>query len=199
MAATMACSVGLLIGAIGIPAVAIAAGTDPTPLRVAVQNLDEDAAAALTDAEAEATAIFRSAGVALDWKPAGEGLLTIVILPERMAARMTSQTEDLGLTPALANGERSRRAYIFSSRVRVTANTLRLNAAKLLGCAMAHELGHMLLPIHSHTPLGVMRGHWDAKHLSLDGLNDLRFMPNQEAEIRREVERLQSTPTAPRV
>ena len=97
------------------------------------------------------------------------------------------------MTPVRVSGERSHRAYVFSDRVGAISSAVHMNTALLLGCAIAHELGHMLLPIHSHTPFGVMRGNWDARHLSLDGLNDMNFLPNQEAEIRQEVERLQMT------
>src|SRR5262249_44824247 len=147
-------------------------------------------AAALSEAEAQADAIFRSTGVGLDWKPAGEGLLTIVVLSDRMAQDMTTREEDLGLTPIPPRGVRRRRAYVFSGRGRTMAHTIHMNMARLLGCAIAHELGHLLLPNHSHTPFGVMRANWDARHLSLDGLGDMRFTRQQETQIREEVARL---------
>jgi hypothetical protein len=36
-----------------------------------------------------------------------------------------------------------------------------LLVSTLLGHVMAHEIGHLLLPVNSHASRGIMRGEWD--------------------------------------
>ena len=36
----------------------------------------------------------------------------------------------------------------------------------ILGHAMAHELGHLLLGMNSHSPTGLMRAHWTSEDLA---------------------------------
>ena len=50
---------------------------------------------------------------------------------------------------------------------------------------MAHELGHLLLPPHSHSPAGVMRATID---LELASAKKLRFTHDQGALIVRKIE-----------
>jgi hypothetical protein len=59
--------------------------------------------------------------------------------------------------------------------------------AHLLGCAIAHELGHMLLPRHSHSATGIMRATWDPGHLSIGTSDYVQFTPWQADWVRRSV------------
>ena len=56
--------------------------------------------------------------------------------------------------------------------------------AVILGDAMAHEIGHLLLGPRAHSSTGIMRGQWDRAQLqrALKGLQ--RFTPQQSATIR---------------
>ena len=57
----------------------------------------------------------------------------------------------------------------------------------LLGCAIAHEIGHLLLGPNSHSPTGIMQGHWSANELQFGGWGRRRFTPHQAEIIRAEV------------
>jgi len=61
-------------------------------------------------------------------------------------------------------------------------------AAVILGDAMAHEIGHLLLGLRTHSSTGIMRGQWDRAQLqrALKGLQ--RFTPEQSATIRAAME-----------
>jgi hypothetical protein len=61
-------------------------------------------------------------------------------------------------------------------------------AAVILGDAMAHEIGHLLLGPGAHSSTGIMRGQWDRAQLqrALKGLQ--RFTPDQSATIRAAME-----------
>lgn len=50
----------------------------------------------------------------------------------------------------------------------------------ILGCIMAHEIGHMLLGPNSHSTGGIMRGEWDAESIRLMTMGTLLF-PSQQA------------------
>jgi hypothetical protein len=57
--------------------------------------------------------------------------------------------------------------------------------ADILAVAIAHEIGHGLLPPPAHSPTGIMRAAWegdDIRH-ALDG--PIEFTPTQAETIRR--------------
>jgi hypothetical protein len=49
---------------------------------------------------------------------------------------------------------------------------------------MAHELGHLLLPINAHSADGVMRGHWDLRFIPHAGAGVLNFSAEQARLLR---------------
>jgi hypothetical protein len=103
--------------------------------------------------------------------------------PSAAAARLPASDDALGLTPATPSGP-ARRAYVLEDRIRASLHDLHMEFPTLLGCAMAHELGHMLLPLHAHSDTGIMRANWDAAHLSTGTSDYLHFTPWQEKMIR---------------
>src|SRR6516165_4992254 len=54
----------------------------------------------------------------------------------------------------------------------------------VLGHAMAHELGHLLLGTNSHSPSGLMRAHWTGEDLTNASKGNLRFSQEQCLRIR---------------
>jgi hypothetical protein len=84
-------------------------------------------------------------------------------------------------------------AYIFYDRVERVAQT-HLNASRepgtddmyaviVLAHAMAHEMGHLLLP-YGHSSTGLMRADWNAKDLRLAEDGRLNFTSEQAELIR---------------
>ena len=51
-------------------------------------------------------------------------------------------------------------AYVFYRRVRAEANRYDVSTGLVLACAIAHELGHLLLPAPAHAADGLMRATW---------------------------------------
>ena len=51
-------------------------------------------------------------------------------------------------------------ATVFADRVRPLATALRIDEGTLLGRAMTHEIGHLLLGSLEHSATGLMRGDW---------------------------------------
>jgi hypothetical protein len=151
---------------------------------------DPDIQANLVDrAKAEMSRIYRDVGVDIAWigetptATGADGLqplassdrhLTLVILCRELTEEVT--TEETALGAAVGTREyRGRMAYIFYDRVERVAQT-HLNTSRepgtddmyaviVLAHAMAHEMGHLLLP-YGHSPTGLMRAEWDAKDLA---------------------------------
>ena len=119
----------------------------------------------LVRAQQLATEIYEQAGVTLDWSegtsPAGR-TLTIVLTTMATAPRGIAP-ESMGVAPSPGDGSRGTTAYVFMDRVTAFVSAHRVSAEYVLACAMAHEIGHLLLPPNAHDVMGVMRGSWHAK------------------------------------
>ena len=163
-------------------------------------------------AKAEVTRIYRDAGVNVVWinaassgsrslLPQSSGTsdpgFALVVLPREMTDQMTVTTEAVAteaLGVAIGTREhRGRMAYVFYSRVERIART-RLNMSRqverddiynliVLAHAMAHEIGHLLLP-YGHSSTGLMRADWNAKDLRLALDGRLKFTSEQAELIR---------------
>jgi hypothetical protein len=80
--------------------------------------------------------------------------------------------------------EMGRAAYGFKDRALQIAHKRHQDVAQVLAYAIAHELGHVLLPRPAHTDKGIMRAEWngdDLRHIAIDGL---RFTPAQATQMR---------------
>jgi len=124
---------------------------------------------ALSSAVAEATAIFKEAGVRLEWSvrrssdladPPSESLvpaniITVQVLASPRDARISQDPTKLGAVPGADRGGRI--AYLFSSRIEIVAKRNSVGFGVLLGIVLAHEMGHVLLKGRPHTPSAIMR------------------------------------------
>jgi hypothetical protein len=64
--------------------------------------------------------------------------------------------------PRLPNGERNKN-----------------DTALVLGCVIAHELGHLLLGVHGHSNGGIMQAHWGIEQTQLALMSQLSFLPEE--------------------
>jgi len=156
-------------------------------IRVTLEDYASLTESELKDAEAQASRIFGTAGITVEWGTAGASGLRVAIVSAEMTRHLPSSVDALGFAPTDEIGTRGRRAYVFAGKVRDAADRLHLEFGKLLGCAIAHELGHLLLPVHSHTESGIMRGAWDPAHLPVAGSEYLRFVPAQNELLRHRI------------
>lgn len=75
------------------------------------------------------------------------------------------------------------RAYVFWLRVQRYAQQYTVGIEMLLGGAMAHELGHLLLPPGSHASRGLMRATWDREQFRSVANGLLHFSPQSAAQM----------------
>jgi hypothetical protein len=75
-------------------------------------------------------------------------------------------------------------ATIFMDRVQAVASRTHVPPASLLGRAIAHEVGHLLLRTSSHGRSGLMRGVWTDQELALDRRDDWLFASSDRHILR---------------
>jgi hypothetical protein len=131
----------------------------------------------LEGAQAHATAAYRAAGLDVVWSlglwsPDAESPsidfrridVRIVILSREMADNKcrAARLDDgvLGLAISGATEARGRIVYIFYDRIYHMAAFHNTSIQHGLGHVMAHEIGHVLLGVNSHSAEGLMRAAW---------------------------------------
>jgi hypothetical protein len=68
--------------------------------------------------------------------------------------------------------------------VEAEANRYGVSLVLVLACALAHEVGHVLMPDHGHSQEGLMRACWDRDDFNSADRGQLRFIPEQAALMR---------------
>jgi len=108
---------------------------------------------------------------------------TVAILPGPMAKLHESFEDQMGMTPR-SETRAGRLAYVFYDRVEQFAHYFRTDRGAVLGAAIGHELGHMLLPTPSHSAKGLMRPAWLLQEFQQLARGWLLFTPEQAQVIR---------------
>jgi hypothetical protein len=162
-------------------------------LYVVVRLYDVQGVPPETVAAARATTaqILRNADIDLRWArcpcPRPVGPVELMI---RLAAS-TAQSEPLSLGFSYVDVQKQAGtlATVFSDRVHALAVASRVDESELLGRAMAHEIGHLLLGTHDHAARGLMRGKWTSIELQKNQGFDWQLTGDDGASIRRALNR----------
>ncbi len=115
--------------------------------------------------------------------PRREGDLVIRIIPDGQVPAPDGHNP-LGYAVVGANGRGGALATVFADRVQRVAAQSRANPDVLLGRAVAHEVGHLLLRSQSHSRSGLMREVWSDAELFGDRPEDWRFSAAERASLR---------------
>jgi len=154
----------------------------------------------LLAAKSEATVILARAGVEARWVdcPTSQAQMdsytdcqsawqatdyVLRVLPNTMVDSRAKWQEALGSTPE-CRGVATCTSSVFYDRVAALAQGASATLPVLLGRAMAHEIGHLLLGANSHSRTGIMRAFWSGRDLSLDGRPYLLFTPEQSRQMK---------------
>jgi len=133
----------------------------------------------MKEAEGIASEVYRRAGIEIQWvEPSpyeGAAKLYVNVLSQDMAEPFYLSDETVGF--AIPG---SRAANVIYERIRQIARRRHVASGLLLGYVIAHELGHLLLPPHSHSSSGLMRPDLD---MELAATKKLRFTADQVALI----------------
>ena len=202
--------IGSLVMVAGLTGLARPAAADPIPTLTIVLEVRDRARIPthiVTRAKAEMTRIYRDACVNIMWSDRAPGVgqphplpspgatdpgFALVVLPRQTADQLLVATEALGAA-AGTREERGRMAYVFYDRVERVARThlhtgrrtgtYDLDDIVVLAHAMAHEIGHLLLP-YGHSATGLMRANWDDADLRRALRRQLNFTAQQAESIR---------------
>lgn len=141
----------------------------------------------------EASRIFEQAGWGLVWvecetagavredpdcgQPSGAGRLMLELAPgaDKQNPKATGM--------AIIQGEASVFARVYPERIRELACDAGWRFAELLGHAVAHEIGYLLLQSAAHTSAGIMRARWETEDLRKLSHSGLIFLPGQLGSI----------------
>jgi hypothetical protein len=176
--------------------------SEPLKVRVWVINAARVDETTLSGALSRVAQIFRDAGIRLTWLKcpgatvqsansagclADESSVLVLRIVNHPASESVSPNA-LGF--AVAHQGDSTYASVFRDRVlAMVGRGGPCSEAELLGHAMAHELGHLLLGTSAHSRYGLMAGRWRATDLDRASLGDLRFSPAEAAIMRAEAAR----------
>lgn len=130
--------------------------------------------------------IYSRAGVPLRWShdPRLHPDAPVLVITEGTAAPMGLRVDAFGVAASRADVARGGRAYVFHDRATLFAEERLVLPWVVLGCVIAHELGHLLLPPHAHTAWGVMRTDWHARNFA-DGATSVPEFPLEQAQLLR--------------
>ena len=178
--------IAALSSCVAAPALA-AVAPEPLHLRVTVCDRASVRQAILTAAEAVAADAYRRVGVIIDWSDAGclagaPGLYVNLTSISNAVLDVSSVT--VGFAESGASD-----ATVLYDRVEFVAHRYHVKREILLGYAIAHELGHLLLPPHSHSETGVMRACLD---LELAAARRMQFTREQGVLMVRRIESTQA-------
>jgi hypothetical protein len=172
-----------------------AAAAEPSAPRMILLHASNEAgmpAEVLDRAKQEVCRIYREIGIEAVWEnavtltPATYDVparrLFVSIIPVTTLRVMAVNPAAMGVAVTTSK-TRGRLAYILYNRVEQVAADFKTDIAVVLGHAMAHEIGHMLLPA-GHSPTGLMRADWTKDDLQQATRGGLLFTEDQGETIR---------------
>ncbi len=151
----------------------------------------------LEQAERDVARIYRDAGIEVAWRNCNTELtgipqgvdctestkpteLILRILPE--IAVVPGVTHDSTMGFAIGN-----LASLSFCQVKAEAAKFGVRPYAVLGPAIAHEIGHLLLGQQGHSPTGIMRAIWGRRDYEAPPLGAFKFTAEQAEQVRAEV------------
>jgi hypothetical protein len=177
---------------------------EPSKLHIAVYvfNSAHVGSRDLTKAEDQAADVFEKVGIKITWVAgltaremgsAGEAWnpanLDLRIWTRPMALGTTIPSNALGYCLSMERGE----AVVLSDAIQNLAAIWGANAADILGLAMTHEIGHLLLRTGRHSAAGVMEPRYLQKDLASAERGSLLFTQKERRALQNEVRRRADT------
>jgi hypothetical protein len=167
--------------------------SDNPQLIVSVYNDAGIPASVLLRAQQEVVKVFRAAGVQVEWTGPRISVDSAVSgVPRELAVRIVPRSRNLSAeifgVAFLAPDGGGKQADVFYDNVATFSRESARNSGVVLGCVMAHELGHLVLGSNAHSTVGLMRPRWDSEELKKMSIGQLRFEPSQTMQVRSRLE-----------
>jgi len=189
-----------LVGVIGLafPATVFATAADPHPsIRVRVVNYTSASPAILAEAEREAARILSEAGLRTFWlECSGKHStatprdlcqeleatdISLRVLSEPTQNTLQDTVFGFAVVPVLAS-------VYYDAVGRAKSDGAEFDIPIILGCVIAHEIGHLLLGSNSHSGSGIMKRRWERKQFRQAMTGILLFTPEQAKRIQAEAQ-----------
>jgi len=195
--------VGVVVGLFGAAAMAADTAAPPVEARSRIVVHAYDRAhlppGALAAAGRQVSTILGKAGLEVTWRDRSncarpdqrtadcgepvEATDLVLMIRSRADAPASVTCGAMGLALLPPEGGTGTQASVFLDDVSRLARDGRASVAQILGHAAAHEIGHLLLGTHAHSPGGIMRAVWTKKDLDSAAWGRLTFTPEQGARI----------------
>jgi hypothetical protein len=178
-----------------LPCPSAARQSDLVQLRVSVFNSSPFLASIIEAAEARAGRVLRYAGIEVLWlncsqavqQEASHDLCSEISFPSHLSLRIVRASQGLKATTVgisfSAEDGKGCYADLFYESIRQLHEETDASPSVILGHAMAHELGHLLLGTNSHSQNGLMRAHWTREDLANASRGNLRLSPEESVRI----------------
>jgi hypothetical protein len=143
-------------------------------------NLAAAPDAVVRDAQAGAADILSDIDVQVQWigrsEPEAVRALHVTLVPYEAGALKQTSHQVLGAATRTEFGTGI--ALVFFQRVVDEANAYAIPVSRVLACAIAHEIGHLLQSEPAHEPSGLMRAVWTRADFRKLSAGRLRFTPS---------------------
>jgi hypothetical protein len=142
----------------------------------------------LSKARSRARVILERAGVETEWSDGTRvsfpNEVVLELLGRRQCATLAGSPDTLGLALLPKDGAIPAYAAVFLDRADALSRIGDASMAEVLGHAIAHEIGHLLLGTSEHSATGIMRARWSRDELRRAAWGQLLFTPEQSALLR---------------
>jgi len=179
-----------------IPETAYAQGEDSSDVRISIRvyNYAQASHAILGEAKRETGRILGAAGLPIVWLDCKVGPVTDALQDPCQGPLETSEIVLRILSQPTQNTSREKAfgfanlpvlASVYYNYVRHAQNDhAKFEAHVLLGCVIAHEIGHLLLGAEGHAADGIMQSHWGPKQIRQAVTGTLIFTSHQSKLLR---------------
>jgi hypothetical protein len=162
---------------------AVTTGDLPRAMEAA-RMLLADAGIGVTWVRCDVAFVERGRDACLAPLAANELAIRFVLLPPHIAAKSLVTLGDSLIDTQRRTGSL---ATIYLNRVTQLASRCGIEVATLLGRALAHEVGHLLLGTSDHAATGLMRPSWSQAALRRGDASDWRFTARDTEALRNSV------------
>jgi hypothetical protein len=206
----LSCVAGLIgASALAFPQTAFAGEPDSGPtITVMVRNYAQVSRATLAAAEGEAGRILAEAGLRTVWIECPGGSSSTIVFQVLCEKRV--EAHDIMLRVLRAPIHDGFQDAVFGFTVHPVLATVYYEYAvrrarndnadfevpAILGCVMAHEIGHLLLGPNGHSGAGIMQPRWGSKQVRMLLMRGLSFTPEQSKLMRAEARNRMTLRTA---
>jgi hypothetical protein len=142
----------------------------------------------LERAQQEVIRLYHKIGVDVAWtapdapRPTLPPAIRVVLVPYEAGDMLRREKTVMGAAVLTELGTSV--AYVFYHQVEAQARHYGVSLAMILASAIAHEVGHLLLPDGRHSPDGLMRACWTHDDFQRADQGQLLFSIEQAAQIR---------------